>query len=322
MLFNIYYSEVEDLRKNLRLSLRALRAFVSVVDHGSIIGAARDLNVAASAVAAALDQVEAEFGADLLIRARARGISVTVEGREIAARFRGLLEDYADVMDHGRALVQSLSGSLRIGYYAPVAPAFLPGILRPIMQANPSLRLELYEHDNDSAQEALLSGKLDVILFAGQDLRSGIDTKPLLDLPPYVLAPDGHALADAEPVKLSEAAKHPVIQLDRPLARPYLDRLFRQQGLKPDIVARVDSTEMARSLVGAGAGIAILAMRPLTDITYGGDRLIALALEPDLPKLQLFAGHVRGRPRKPVSVFLEALENFITTSAAQRLICQ
>lgn len=309
------------MQTNLRLSLRAIRAFVSVVDHGSIVGAARALNVAASAVSAALDQVEAEFGADLLIRTRARGIAVTAEGREIAARFRGLLEDYSDVMDHGRALAQTLSGNLRIGYYAPVAPAFLPGILRPIMRANPALKLELHEHDNDSAQEALLNGRLDVILFAGQDVRSGIDTTALMNLPPYVLAPEDHPLCDQAPVRLADAAQYPIIQLDRPLARPYLDRLFKLQGLKPDIVARVDSTEMVRSLVGAGAGIAVLAMRPLTKITYGGDAVRELPLEPGLVPLQLFAGHVRGRPRKPVTVFLKALDAFVATPGAERLTC-
>ncbi len=79
------------MQTDLRLSLRALRAFVTVVEHGSISAAARDLNVAASAVAASLDLVEAEFGADLLIRTRARGITPTAEGRDIALRFRRLL---------------------------------------------------------------------------------------------------------------------------------------------------------------------------------------------------------------------------------------
>ena len=309
------------MQTDLRLSLRALRAFVAAVDHGSITGAARVLNLAASAVAAALDQVEAEFGADLLIRTRARGIAATAEGREIAERFRHLLEDYADVMDHGRALAQTLNGTLRIGYYAPVAPAFLPAVLHPIMRENPGLRLEMFEHDNDSAQEALLNGALDVILFAGQDLRSGIDIRPLCDLPPYVLAPKGHDLTRTTPVQLRDAATCPIIQLDRPLARPYVERLFRQQGLKPDIVARVDSTEMVRSLVGAGAGIAILSMKPFIDVSYGGDDLVALPLQPDLPKLQLFVGHVLGRPRKPAAVFLEALDAFMSTPAASRLIC-
>ncbi|WP_370267482.1 LysR family transcriptional regulator, partial [Nioella sp.] len=71
-----------------RLSLRAMAAFAATVEQGSIAGAARALNIAASAVAASVDQVEAEVGAALLVRTRAKGIAPTEEGRMLAARFR------------------------------------------------------------------------------------------------------------------------------------------------------------------------------------------------------------------------------------------
>lgn len=306
---------------DLRLSLRALRAFVATVEHGSITAAARALNIAASAVAAALDQVEAEFGADLLIRSRARGIVPTQEGRDMAARFRTLLEEYSTVMDQGRALAQTLTGRLRIGYYAPIAPAFLPTILCPMMQNNPDLQIELFAHDNDSAQEELLAGQLDAILFAGQDLRPGIETQVLIDLPPYVLAPAGHDITQSGPATLARVAQFPLVQLDRPLARPYVNRLFRHKGLTPRIAARADSTEMVRSLVGAGVGLAVLSMRPLTSQSYGGDALITQPLESGLPGIQLLSGHIPGRPRKPVSAFLETLNDWMKSASAQALIC-
>ena len=303
----------------LRLSLKTLRAFTLVVEHGSITGAAAELNVAASAVAAALDQVEAEFGATLLIRTRARGIAATAEGREMADRFRGLLEQYASVLDEGRALTQTLTGTLRIGYYAPVAPAFLPAVLEPLLAQNPDLLLELHEHDNDSAQEALLAGRLDVILFAGHDLRRGITTRHLLDLPPYVLAPEGHAITEQPQATLADVAKHPLIQLDRPLARPYVEELFQRAGLHPDVTVRADSTEMVRSLVGTRAGLAILAMRPLTTVSYSGDRLACVPLQTDQPPLQLLSGHATKQPRRAVSTFLDALEEFLHSDRAAQL---
>ncbi|WP_120499615.1 LysR family transcriptional regulator [Roseovarius sp. EL26] len=304
---------------DLRLSLRALRAFATVVEQGSISAAAKVLNIAPSAIGAALDQVETEFGADLLVRTRARGIAATAEGIEVAARFRALLEDYAELMDAGRDLGQSLSGTLRIGYYAPVAPAFLPQILCPMMAANPGLTLELKEHDNDSAQEALLAGALDVILFAGHDLRRGIETELLLELPPYVLAPEGHEITRQVPVPVKALADYPLVQLDLPLARPYLDRLFQSAGIAPKVAVRASSTEMVRGMVGAGAGVSVLAMRPMINVSYGGDRLVTVPLEPDVPQLQLLSGRVSGRPRKLVSVFLQILHGWMQSEAAGEL---
>lgn len=305
--------------QSLRLSLKTLRAFALVVEQGSISKAAAKLNVAASAVAAALDQVEAEFGATLLVRTRAKGIAATAEGREMAERFRALLEEYDSVLDTGHALTQTLSGTLRIGYYAPVAPAFLPAVLRPLMSENPDLLLELHEHDNDSAQQALLAGHLDVILFAGQDLRRGITTTHMLDLPPYLLSPAGHPLATGRPVTLEQIAKEPLVVLDRPLARPYVDSLFRQAGLTPNIAATADSTEMVRALVGAGAGVAVLGMRPFTQVSYAGDTLACTPLAPGAPPLQLLSGHATAQPRRLVSAFLEALSAWMHSDAAHSL---
>lgn len=305
---------------DLRLSLRAMRAFAAVVEHGSISGAARALNTAASAVAALVDQVEAELGADLLIRTRARGIAATPEGAAIASRFRGLLDACAEILDEGRDIARSLTGTLRLGYYAPVAPAFLPRVLQPLMQANPGLRLELREHDNDSAQEALLAGRLDVILFAGGDLRPGLETRVLLDLPPYVLTPAEHPLARQGRATLAEVAAHPLIEPDKPLARPYFNRLFATRSLQPRIAASADSIEMVRSLVGAGLGLTVLSMRPMNARSYGGDALAALPLEPGLPRLELRSGRVAGRPRRLVSVFLEALHDWMESGAGRDLV--
>ncbi|HKK86776.1 MAG TPA: LysR family transcriptional regulator [Roseovarius sp.] len=300
----------------LRLSLRALRAFTATVEQGSISGAAQALNVAPSAISALLDQVEAEFGATLLVRSRARGVVATAEGRRMAGRFRLLLEDYAEIIEDGHEIAKGMRGTLRVGYYAPVGPAFLPGILTPLMHANPGLRLDLQETDNDTVQERLLSGDLDVILFAGQDMRAGIETHPLLDLPPYVLVPAGHPLATNDRTTLNDVSHYPLIELNRPLARPYVSRLFSDRKLSPEVVARANTTEMVRSLVGAGLGIAILAMRPQTHISYAGDPLRALPLDPGLPRLQLLSGKIPGQNRRLVSAFMDVLHGWANSPSA------
>lgn len=308
------------MQTDLRLSLRALRAFAAVVEHGSISAAAQTLNTAPSAVAALIAQVETEMGADLLVRTRARGVAATPQGRALAQRFRSLLEDYAGILEDGRDMASGLSGVLRIGYYAPVAPAFLPPILRPLMLANPDLQLDLQEHDNDSVQTALLNGQLDAIIFAARDIRPGITTQPLLTLPPYALLPKGHALAACDHIDLAALARYPLVKLNRPISRPYIDQLLADQGLSPTIAAQVDSTEMVRSLVGAGLGVAILNMRPVTTHSYAGDALVLRPLPPGLPQLELRSGHVAGRPRRLVQVFLDALHGWMDSDAVQNLI--
>ncbi|MFV1878166.1 LysR substrate-binding domain-containing protein [Nioella sp.] len=302
-----------------RLSLRAMAAFAATVEQGSIAGAARHLNIAASAVAAAVDQVEAEVGAALLVRTRAKGIAPTEEGRVLAARFRALLEDCDSVLEDARAGAATLSGHLRIGYYAPVAPAFLPGLLIPLQRANPGLEITLTDCSADEAQAALLAGRLDLILFAAAPARAGIVTRTLLDLPPYVLAPLGHPITRGG-ATLADVAAHPLVLLDRPVAEPYVTALFRDRGLLPNIAARANTTEMVRSLVGAGAGLAVLNMRPRTDRSYAGDGVSSVPLADTLPPITLLLGRAEGRPKRAVAVVRDLLLAWAEGPKARELI--
>lgn len=302
-----------------RLSLRAMAAFAATVEEGSIAAAARRLNIAASAIAAAVDQVEAEVGAALLVRTRAKGIAPTGEGRVLAARFRALLEDCDSVLEDARAGSATLSRHLRVGYYAPIAPAFLPGLLIPLQRANPGLQITLVDCSADEAQAGLLAGRLDLILFAAAPVRAGILTRKLLDLPPYVLAPLGHPVTRGKAM-LADVAGHPLVLLDRPVAEPYVSALFQTRGLAPRIAARANTTEMVRSLVGAGAGLAVLNMRPRTDRSYAGDGLAAVPLAGDLPPITLLIGRAEGRPLRAVAVVQDLLLAWAEGPKAQDLI--
>lgn len=304
---------------DLRLSLRLLRAYMITVDCGSITGAAEVLNVAPSAVASAIDRVEAEFGATLLVRARARGITATPAGQALAARIKPLIEAYSDVMQQGYALNQGLRGTLHVGYYAPVAPAFLPHILQNLAYDSPDLNFNLQECDNITAQSGLLDGTLDVAIFAGDELLTGVETRPLMDLPPYVLAPEGHALSKLSELSLSDLHDVSLVLLDLPVAEAYVRRLLRAAGVMPRITATCTSVEMVRSLVGAGAGVAVLNMRPRTEQSYGGDVVQALPLADGEP-LHLVTGRAAGKPRRLVQVFQDQLHDWFSGSEAHALI--
>lgn len=290
------------------LSIRAIRAFVTVVERGSIAGAARELRVANSALAALIDQVEAEIGTKLLVRTRARGVAPTQQAVTLAAQFRNLLDDLARVVSQSQSWAGEVSGELNLAYYAPIAPAFLPELFAPMIAANPDFRLSFQAGDNQAVQAALLSGAADVILFTGQDLLAGIATRPLLDLPPYALLPEAHPWAARQRLTLADIASARLVQLDLPVARPYIRELFASQQLAPEIVARANSAEMVRSLVGAGIGIAVLNMRPKTTLSYAGQGLVTVPIIGNLPPLTLQVGHLAQRSRYAVERVIEALD--------------
>ncbi|MEW7007666.1 LysR family transcriptional regulator [Lentilitoribacter sp. EG35] len=300
------------------ISLRAMEYFTAVIRHGSIAKAAVELNIAASAVSTAIDQVEASFDLTLITRQRSRGIKANANGLAVARKFERLLEDYRSVIAEGADLKQALSGNLRIGYYAPIAPAFLPKILSSFVPKTNDISLDIEECDNDSAQNGLLNGQYDVILFVSEGARPSIEFDILVEAPAYCLLYESHSLATRSSVTIAEIAREPLVVLKRPVASTYYQNLFDELGHDPKIAAYANSTEMVRSLVGAEHGCAILNMLPQTATSYAGDRLVGLPISDPLPDLSLAIGYDKTRPRRLVQHFVEACRKHFSIAGPER----
>lgn len=297
-----------------------MRYFTTAVAHGSISGAAEELNVAASAVSAAIDRIEAHFQLTLINRFRSRGITATTAGRVLEQKFIHLLDEYTAVMVEGSDLHSSLTGELRIGYYAPIAPAFLPGILKGLSGVETQAKIHLEECDNDRAQEGFLAGEFDAILFVSDAALPQIAYDVLIEAPAYCLIASKHPLAQQKSLTLSELADETMIVLNRPIAADYYGRLVHDAGHSPERIIYANSTEMVRSMVGAGHGCAVLNMLPATDISYAGDRLTALPIRDTLPPLTLSLGYDKINPRRIVRHFVTQCQSYFSNGAGRRHI--
>lgn len=304
----------------MSLSLRAMRYVSTTMTLGSIAGAAAELHVAASAISAALDQAEAAYGMALVTRVRAKGVFPTSAGRVILLRIDDLLERYDAMLADGIKMQSSFAGQLKIGYYAPVAPAFLPLILSPLMAANPDLSLVLEECSNPGAQAGLVDGSYDAIVFVAETPLPQIEVTPLIHAPCYCLCSSSHPFAERPSVTLPEVAAERLVILDRPVATSYYRELLERVGQTIKVAATANSSEMVRSMVGAGLGCSILNMRPKTALSYAGDLLAAVPIADLSSGLTLSLGVASGPGRRVVQAFGDACIAFFANAKGQELI--
>ena len=304
----------------MALSLRSMRYFTTALKHRSISKAAQELSISASAISVAIDQIEDQFQLKLVNRVRSRGIAATATGRVMGRKFTRLLEEYEAVMAEGSDLSQALKGDLRIGYYAPVAPAFLPEILASLADPESEITFHLEECDNDRAQEGFIAGDFDAILFVSEAAQPQIAFEKLVEAPAFCLAAADHPLSRQSHVRLKDLTEEKIIVLNRPFAVDYYSQLFDETGQSPAALAYANSTEMVRSLVGAGHGCAVLNMLPTTDLSYSGHRLVALPISDPLPPLSLALGYDKSNPRRIVRRFANLCRSYFTEGAGQRHI--
>lgn len=294
----------------MTLSLRAMRYTQSAMRLGSIAAAADAMNVAPSAVAKALGQAEAAFGVTMVTRARAKGISPTLAGRDVLRRIDDLLERYDVMLMDVASLQVNLTGTLTIGYNAPMAPAFLPAIIAQMRAEHQGITLALFDGNNTSVQDGLLSGEYDVILFVEELPNPQIDTQPLVFAPTYCLCPADHPIAQKGTASLRQIQREPLVLLDRPAARAYYMDLFERSGGDYNIVATTNSSEMVRSLVAVGTGVSLLNMRPGNVPAYADGAICCVPISDSPQGVTLSLGFAPGPKRKLLRVFKDACTAF------------
>lgn len=301
-------------------TMRALRYFLTAVDARSITAAAEQLHVVPSAVLAAVNQVEDSFGLTLTTRQRSKGIEPTATGLLVLPRIRDLLDEYKALLTDADDMRTQLTGTLRIGYYAPVAPAFLPLVARRLRDAGARIEVEYTACDNSAARVGLTSGQFDVIVCLDEGPTARVDYQTLVEVFAYVLVPEDDPLAMRSSVSIGDLKDRDLVLLDLPGVSEYYRRALQQAGINPDVVATATTVEMVRSLVGAGVGCSLLHMRPATDITYAGDRVVAVPIRPGVEPLRIVTGQLSGKPRRVVQAFVDELHTHFSGDTTNDLL--
>ncbi len=301
-------------------SIRALRYFVAAVDAGSITAAAEQLHVVPSAVLAAVNQVEDSFGLTLTTRQRSKGITATTTGQLVLPRVRELLDGYTALLTDADEMRTQVTGTVRIGYYAPVAPAFLPHVAKQLWASGAKIEMEYTACDSRTARLGLTAGQFDLIICLDEGPTARVDYKTLLNVFAYVLVPDDDPLAKRTSMSIHELERRDLVLLDLPGVSEYYRRALEAAGVEHEVRATATTVEMVRSLVGAGIGCSLLHMRPATDITYAGDRVVAIPIRPAVEPLTIVTGQPSGKPRRVVEAFLDELHAYFASDASQSLL--
>ncbi|WP_146111825.1 LysR substrate-binding domain-containing protein [Arthrobacter sp. MYb227] len=256
-----------------RYTLRQLECFVAVGEHGSIAAAAAALLLSPSAITGALNELERTFAAQLTIRRKAHGVTLTPSGRYVLAHARSLLRTASDLQSLAASSGDQLRGRLAIGCYSSLAPTLLTELLAEYSTEHPEVELEFHAGTQHEIHHMLLSGMLDVAISYDLAVPAGLAKRKLADSVPSVVLPADHRLAGKDRLALAELVDEPMVLLDVNPSRENTEMMFSAAGLTPWIRFRTTDFETTRSMVARGMGYAILVQRPAGDISYEGRKL-------------------------------------------------
>ncbi|MEL6374900.1 MAG: LysR family transcriptional regulator [Pseudomonadota bacterium] len=184
------------MRRDIDVAL--LRAFVAVVEGGSVTGASRRLNLTQAAVSQQIKRLEELFGAALFTREH-RQMRPTPAGEQLLGKARSMLALNDDVWE--AMTTPAYEGEVRIGVPDDIVGTFIPAVLKSFDKAWPKVSVSLRCESSPALIQAMDEGELDLTLTTEKDVSARAE--PLLrDRLVWIGARNGQA-ALREPLPLS-----------------------------------------------------------------------------------------------------------------------
>jgi DNA-binding transcriptional LysR family regulator len=200
------------------------RYFMAVAETGSVRGAARVLNVAASAISRQLILLEAQLGIALFDRG-GRTLELSPAGEVLLRSLRGAAQGLEETLDHLNALRGLKRGRLRVATVESISVSVLPDVFVAFADSYPGIEVAVTVAGSDAVTELVREHHADLGFTFNPTSLEGIDVVAVRDMQlGAVMAPE-HALAKANTLTLAQCMEHRVAWPSRGLSlRALLDR--------------------------------------------------------------------------------------------------
>jgi DNA-binding transcriptional LysR family regulator len=285
------------------VTLRQFRYFVAVAESGSVAAASRMLSIAQSALTKSLLELEAELGSPLFLRSP-KGMTLTPQGHRFLVSARKVIGSVADALRLQAAdAAAEISGVLAIGVTPLVAGYYLSELFSRFRRACPAVEVYVTEDSPRFLEHLLINGELDLAIMVSNALGEpqAMVAETLTRSQNRVWLPSNHELAAQPEVTLAEAAACDQIVLDADRIDELMKGVWARHQLKPRVILRTSSLEAVRSLVGAGAGIAVLPDFLYRPWTLDAEHVEVRRLRDEVPTVDVGLVWRRGSGLKPAA---------------------
>lgn len=172
----------------MKMTLKQLRYFEALAQHGHFGRAADDCAVTQPALSMQIKELEESLGTALFERG-ARQIRLTGFGEIFAPRARAILRSVDELEDLARASAAGFAGRLRLGVIPTVAPYLLPRLVGRMAEVFPKLEPHLRETITPRLIEDLAEGRLDTAIVALPVSEPSLTEMPLFSEPFVLVRP-------------------------------------------------------------------------------------------------------------------------------------
>ena len=246
----------------MHITLRHLRIFEAVAQHGSISRAAGELHLTQPAVSMQMKQLEEQIGLPL-VEQIGRRICLTEAGQSLRVHARDISERMAELnasMLQFRGLERGL---LRLAVVS-TANYFLPALIAEFNARHPGVRISLQVGNREFVLSALADSSTDLAITGQLPDDFDVVAQDFKDNPLVVIASPRHALAGQAHVNMARLAEEVLVMREPGSGtRAATERHFAAHGLTMREGCEFGTNEAVKQAVRAGLGVAVVSAQTI-----------------------------------------------------------
>jgi DNA-binding transcriptional LysR family regulator len=240
------------------MDLVLIRSLIAVADAGSISDAAEQVHVSQSALSRRLQQLEADLGAQLLVRGR-HGVELTDLGRQALEAGRSMVARYDSVR---RSIVEQQNlerGIVRIGGGATVTSFVLPSAIASFQSRYPGIKFYVKEAGSSEIAASVVAGDLELGVLTLPLAARDLQTEVLVFDEIVLVARSDHPLADGRALEAGDLDGLPFVAFEPGTAiRQHIDAALRDASVHIDVVMELRSIPTILRMVSVTGNLAFV----------------------------------------------------------------
>ncbi|MHB2060528.1 LysR family transcriptional regulator [Pseudomonas monsensis] len=290
------------------ISWELYRSYLSVLQEGSLSGAARALGVAQPTVGRHIDTLEQQLGVSLFTRSQ-QGLLATEAAQALKPFAQSMQANAAALLRAAEAQGSGVRGTVRISASEVVGAEVLPPVIAGLQGQYPELNVELVLTNR---VQDLLHREADIAVRMVAPEQGSLIARRIGDIVLGLHAHRRYLDARGTPQTLEQLTEHALIGFDQ--ETPFLRsaRHWLPQWRREHFTLRTDSDLAQLAMIRAGVGIGVCQVR----VAQRDPALVRVLAHPFKPRLTSWLTmheDLRNSPRCKVTfeALLSGLEQYV-----------
>lgn len=238
------------------MNTRDLEYFISLTELKVFSKVAEEFKVSQPTITFALQRLEKEMDAKLIIRHRTHGeLIVTDSGKQLLNHARAIIRHF-DVAKRNIANLKAKKVS--IGLPPIIETRYFPTIAQHLKERKLLNSIITYEYGSETTKSALKNGELDLALLGSNNPLEDpdIETEEIERIPFCAYVSKDHPLANEGKIYFADLAKEDFVLFKQGFTQnESFNQLAKRNSFHPNVIFRSNETNNIMSLISNNVGV-------------------------------------------------------------------